>query len=115
MRISDWSSDVCSSDLAAGAVGSAAGQIANIHGCRTIGITSSATKQRLCIEQFGYEAAIDYRSEDVDVRLAELCPDGIDIYYDNTAGAISDADRKSTRLNSSHYCAARMPPSACNK
>src|SRR3546814_9620624 len=91
MRISDWSSDVCSSDLAAGAVGSAAGQIANIHGCRTIGITSSATKQRLCIEQFGYEAAIDYRSEDVDVRLAELCPDGIDIYYDNTAGAISDA------------------------
>src|SRR3546814_7027576 len=75
----------------AGAVGSAAGQIANIHGCRTIGITSSATKQRLCIEQFGYEAAIDYRSEDVDVRLAELCPDGIDIYYDNTAGAISDA------------------------
>src|SRR3546814_14451302 len=91
MRISDWSSDVCSSDLAAGAVGSAAGQIANIHGCRTIGITSSATKQRLCIEQFGYEAAIDYRSEDVDVRLAELCPDGIDIYYDNTAGANSDA------------------------
>src|SRR3546814_13173890 len=75
----------------AGAVGSAAGQIANIHGCRTIGITSSATKQRLCIEQFGYEAAIDYRSEDVAVRLAELCPDGIDIYYDNTPGAISDA------------------------
>lgn len=76
---------------AAGAVGAAAGQIANIHGCRTIGITSSATKQRLCVEQFGYEAAIDYRSEDVDVRLTELCPDGIDIYYDNTAGAISDA------------------------
>lgn len=76
---------------AAGAVGSAAGQIANIHGCRTIGITSSAAKQRLCTERFGYEAAIDYRSENVDERLAALCPDGIDIYFDNTAGAISDA------------------------
>src|SRR3546814_4854199 len=63
---------------AAGAVGSAAGQIANIHGCRTIGITSSATKQRLCVEQFGYEDALDYRSEAVVVRPTEICPDGND-------------------------------------
>lgn len=76
---------------AAGAVGSAAGQIARIRGCRTIGITSSETKQRLCIDQFGYDAAIDYKREDVGARLAELCPEGIDVYYDNTAGAISDA------------------------
>src|SRR3546814_14546297 len=80
---------------AAGAVGSAAGQIANTHGCRTIGITSSATKQRLCIEQFGYEAAIDYRSEDVDVLLAELCPAGLDIYYHKTAGAHSHIGKTS--------------------
>jgi NADPH-dependent curcumin reductase CurA len=75
---------------AAGAVGSAAGQIAKIFGCRTIGITSSAAKQRLCTEQFGYDAAIDYRREDVGERLSELCPERIDVYYDNTAGAISD-------------------------
>lgn len=76
---------------AAGAVGSAVGQIARIHGCRTIGITGGPAKVRDCVELFGYDAAIDYRAEDVGARVAELCPDGIDIYFDNTAGAISDA------------------------
>lgn len=76
---------------AAGAVGSAAGQIARILGCRTVGITSSEAKLRLCLAKFSYDAAINYRCEDVGGRLAELCPDGIDVYYDNTAGAISDA------------------------
>lgn len=75
---------------AAGAVGSAAGQIAKILGCRTVGITSSEAKLRLCLEKFSYDAAINYRCEDIDGRLAELCSDGIDVYYDNTAGAISD-------------------------
>lgn len=76
---------------AAGAVGSAVGQIARIHGCRTIGITGDPTKVRDCVELFGYDTAIDYRTEDVGARVTELCPDGIDIYFDNTAGAISDA------------------------
>ncbi|WP_062344051.1 NADP-dependent oxidoreductase [Novosphingobium sp. CCH12-A3] len=75
---------------AAGAVGSAVGQIARIHGCRTIGITSSPAKVRDCLEMFGYDAAIDYRAEDIGARLAALCPDGVDVYFDNTAGAISD-------------------------
>ena len=76
---------------AAGAVGSAAGQIARIHGCRTIGIAGGAQKARDCVDLFGYAAAIDYKAEDVGTRIAALCPDGVDIYFDNTSGAISDA------------------------
>jgi NADPH-dependent curcumin reductase CurA len=76
---------------AAGSVGSTVGQIAKIMGCRTVAITGSSAKVEICLTQFGYDAAIDYRAEDVGARLAELCPDGVDIYFDNTAGAISDA------------------------
>lgn len=76
---------------AAGAVGSAVGQIARILGCRTIGIAGGPGKIRDCIESFGYEDAIDYRSEDIGERLRALCPGGIHVYFDNTSGAISDA------------------------
>jgi hypothetical protein len=76
---------------AAGAVGSAVGQIARILGCRTIGIAGGADKVRECIETFGYEDAIDYRSEDIGERLRTLCPEGVNVYFDNTSGAISDA------------------------
>lgn len=76
---------------AAGAVGSAVGQIANILGCRTIGITRGPVKRALCIDAFGYEAALDYREDDLSARLAALRPNGIDVYFDNTAGPISDA------------------------
>ena len=76
---------------AAGAVGSCVGQIAKLKGCRTVGITSSATKAELCLEQFGYDAVVNYNTEDVAEAVARHCPDGVDIYYDNTAGHISDA------------------------
>ena len=76
---------------AAGAVGSAVGQIAKIHGCRTVGITGSDDKAALCRDEFGYDAAINYRTADLDAALAAACPDGIDVYFDNTAGRISDA------------------------
>jgi NADPH-dependent curcumin reductase CurA len=76
---------------AAGSVGSCVGQIAKIKGCRTVGIAGGPTKARLCTEVFEYDAAIDYKSEDVDQALGTTCPDGVDIYFDNTAGAISDA------------------------
>ncbi len=75
---------------AAGAVGSAVGQIAKIKGCRTVGITSSAQKQAQCRDAFGYDAAVSYREGDLGAALAEACPDGIDVYFDNTGGAISD-------------------------
>lgn len=85
---------------AAGAVGSAAGQIAKIMGCRTVGITGGADKVRACLEDFGYDAAIDYRSGPVDEALSEACPDGVDIYYDNIAGPISDAVYRQLAVNS---------------
>ena len=76
---------------AAGSVGSAVGQIAKIKGCRTVGITGSDDKVALCRESFGYDAVINYRSEDVSEALKAACPDGIDCYFDNTCGPISDA------------------------
>lgn len=76
---------------AAGAVGSAVGQIGRMFECRTIGITGSADKVALCTGTFGYDAAIDYHDGDLDAALAALCPAGVDIYFDNTAGSISDS------------------------
>ncbi|MEA2787262.1 MAG: hypothetical protein QOF71_3366 [Candidatus Eremiobacteraeota bacterium] len=77
---------------AAGAVGSCVGQIANILGCRTVGITGGAAKTALCTNEFGYESAIDYKAvADLDAALGAACPNGVDVYFDNTAGAISDA------------------------
>ena len=76
---------------AAGAVGSCVGQIARIKGCRTVGITRGTTKAQLCTEAFGYDVAIDYKADDLERALSAACPQGVDIYFDNTAGAISDA------------------------
>jgi len=77
---------------AAGAVGSCVGQIAKIKGCRTVGIAGGPEKVRQCLEEFGYDDAIDYKHcPDIAVELAKLCPDGIDMYFDNTCGPISDA------------------------
>ncbi|HMC16247.1 MAG TPA: NADP-dependent oxidoreductase [Albitalea sp.] len=76
---------------AAGSVGSCVGQIAKIHGCRTIGIAGGATKRALCLERFNFDAAVDYKADDFGAQLAAALPDGVDVYYDNTAGAISDA------------------------
>ena len=76
---------------AAGAVGSAVGQIAKLMGCRTVGITGGATKVALCTGEFGYDAAIDYKTGDVGKALKAACPAGVDVYFDNTSGAISDA------------------------
>lgn len=77
---------------AAGAVGSAVGQIAKIKGCRTVGIAGGAEKVRLCREEFGYDAAIDYKATpDLDAAIAAACPGGVDVYFDNTSGRISDA------------------------
>jgi len=76
---------------AAGAVGATVGQIAKLAGCRTVGIAGGATKTALCRDAFGYDEAIDYRTADLDAALGAACPRGIDVYFDNTAGPISDA------------------------
>jgi NADPH-dependent curcumin reductase CurA len=75
---------------AAGAVGSCVGQIAKIKGCRTVGITGGPEKARICRDEFRYDTAIDYKADNLDSALAAACPDGVDVYYDNTAGTISD-------------------------
>jgi NADPH-dependent curcumin reductase CurA len=75
---------------AAGAVGSAVGQIAKILGCRTVGIAGGPDKARRCREEFGYDEALDYRVPDLGARLAAACPAGIDLFFDNTAGPIAD-------------------------
>ena len=73
---------------AAGATGSVAAQIARIKGCRVIGIAGGPEKCQWLLEKARIDAAIDYKSEDVEARLAELCPDGIHVYFDNVGGRI---------------------------
>jgi NADPH-dependent curcumin reductase CurA len=73
---------------AAGAVGSVAGQIARIKGCRVVGIAGGPEKCRWVTEELGFDACIDYKSENVPQRLKETCPEGIDIYFDNVGGEI---------------------------
>jgi NADPH-dependent curcumin reductase CurA len=77
---------------AAGAVGSVAGQLARIAGARAVGITGSDAKVKVCLDEFGYDACINYRSTpDLDAALRAACPDGIDVYFDNVGGATLDA------------------------
>ena len=92
------SGDTVVVSTAAGAVGSCVGQIAKMAGCRAVGIAGGDIKTRLCVEQFGFDAAIDYKAGDLDAALAQACPDGVDVYFDNTAGPIGDAVLKRLRI-----------------
>lgn len=77
---------------AAGAVGIVVGQIAKLQGCHVIGITGSDKKADLLKEQYGFDQAINYKSSsDLEKAISEACPDGVDIYFDNVGGTISDA------------------------
>lgn len=73
---------------AGGAVGSIVGQIGKLAGCRVIGIAGGADKCAWLVDIVGFDAAIDYRNEDLKSRLRSLCPEGIDIFYDNVGGDI---------------------------
>jgi NADPH-dependent curcumin reductase CurA len=76
---------------AAGAVGGLVGQIAKLKGARAVGIAGGEEKCRHLVEELGFDAAIDYKAEDVAAGLGEHCPDGIDVYFDNVGGEILDA------------------------
>jgi hypothetical protein len=76
---------------AAGAVGSVVGQIARLQGCRAIGIAGGPEKCAYLVDQLGFTAAIDYKSEDVRAALGVQCPKGIDVYFDNVGGDILEA------------------------
>jgi NADPH-dependent curcumin reductase CurA len=76
---------------AAGAVGAVVGQIAKIKGCTVVGIAGGADKCNYIVKDLGFDAAIDYKSEDVRKSLQKHCPKGIDVYFDNVGGEILDA------------------------
>ena len=85
---------------AAGAVGSAVGQIAKIKGCRAVGVAGGADKVRQCLEEFNYDAAIDYKTNgNLDAALVSACPNGIDVFFDNTSGPIHDAVLRAINLH----------------
>ena len=82
---------------ASGSVGSLVGQLAKIHGARTVGLTSDAEKAKWIVEELGFDAAIDYRHEDLREALKRTCPKGVDVYFDSVGGEILDTVL--TRLN----------------
>lgn len=75
---------------AAGAVGSVVGQIAKIKGARVVGIAGGSKKVNYLTETLGFDAAVDYKADDFTDKLAEAVPDGIDVYFENVGGSISD-------------------------
>ena len=76
---------------AAGAVGAVAGQIAKLKGCRVVGIAGGPQKCNYILSECGFDAAIDYKAEDVKSALAKHCQKGVDVYFDNVGGDILDA------------------------
>lgn len=76
---------------AAGAVGSIVGQIAKIKGAYVVGIAGSDEKVKYLQEELGFDAVINYKTEDINEALAKACPNGIDVYYENVGGKIADA------------------------
>jgi len=97
---------------AAGAVGSIVGQIAKIKDCRVVGIAGGAEKCHYISHELGFDAAIDYKSENVKQSLRKHCPEGIDIYFDNVGGTILEAALAQIKLHArvvicgaiSQYC-----------
>ncbi|MGD9723132.1 MAG: NADP-dependent oxidoreductase [Pirellulales bacterium] len=75
---------------AAGAVGSVVGQIAKIKGCRVVGIAGGRDKCRYVVDELGFDAAIDYKSESLKDALRQHCPKGVNVYFDNVGGEILD-------------------------
>src|SRR6516164_8710122 len=84
---------------AAGSVGSFVGQLAKIAGCRAVGLTSSIEKVELAKSRYGYQDMINYREvADLGAAIRAACPDGNDIFFDNTGGPIADAAIRTMRL-----------------
>jgi hypothetical protein len=97
---------------AAGAVGAVVGQIAKIKGCHVVGIAGGPEKCSYIVQDLGFDAAIDYKNEDVKKSLRKHCPNGIDVYFDNVGGAILDVALAQIRIGArivicgaiSQYC-----------
>lgn len=107
---------------AAGAVGSIVGQIAKLKGCRVVGIAGGDEKCAWITDELGFDAAINYKTQDVPEELGKTCPDGIDIYFDNVGGEILDAALARINQNArvvicgaiTQYNATEMQPGPTN-
>jgi hypothetical protein len=107
---------------AAGATGSVAGQLARIAGARVIGIAGGSQKCSWLVDELGFDEAIDYKAEDTALRVAQACPDGLDVFFDNVGGEILDialnnlADHARVVLcgGISRYTAVALPPGPVN-
>ena len=107
---------------AAGATGNVAGQIGKIKGCRVIGIAGSPDKCQMLTDELGFEAAINYKTENVAESLSRLCPEGMNIYFDNVGGQILDDSPDHLAMNArvvicggiSHYNLTTKPPGPSN-
>lgn len=75
---------------AAGAVGSVVGQIGKIKGCRVVGIAGGEEKCKYVVEELGFDACVDYQKGELRKQLKEVCPDGVDVFFDNVGGEILD-------------------------
>jgi NADPH-dependent curcumin reductase CurA len=107
---------------AAGATGSVAGQIAKIRDCRVIGIAGGPEKCEWLTRELGFDAAIDYKAGKVSARLRELCPEGMDVFWDNVGGEILEAALSNLAIGArivicgaiSAYNATEPPPGPRN-
>jgi NADPH-dependent curcumin reductase len=107
---------------AAGATGSVAGQIAKIKGCRVVGTAGGRDKCDWLVNEAHFDAAIDYKSEDLRARLSALCPNGIDVFFDNVGGAVLNEVLARINLNArialcgsiSMYDASVLQPGPAN-
>ena len=107
---------------AAGATGSVAGQIAKIKGCHVVGVAGTADKCKWVTDDLGFDACINYKTEDITARLKETCPKGVDVYFDNVGGDILDAVLAHINLRArivlcgaiSMYNATELPPGPKN-
>ena len=103
---------------ASGAVGSVAGQIAKLKGCRAVGVAGSEAKCDYVVKELGFDACINRKTQDLSSALKAACPNGIDVYFDNTAGAILEAVLQQINLGAriplvgliSQYNAETPPP-----
>ncbi|MGZ5492035.1 MAG: NADP-dependent oxidoreductase [Thermoanaerobaculia bacterium] len=103
---------------AAGAVGSIAGQIAKIKGCRVVGVAGTDEKCKWVVNGLGFDACINYKTEDLGAALKAACPKGIDVYFDNVGGAVLEAVLKRINVHAriplvgliSQYNDAKLPP-----
>jgi NADPH-dependent curcumin reductase CurA len=104
---------------ASGAVGSVVGQIAKIKGCRAVGIAGSAEKCQYVVDDLGFDACVNYKTERFREDLAAACPSGIDVYFENVGGAVFGAVMRLLNVNAriplcgliSDYNAVKLPPS----